>query len=221
MSTEPQAESVKPETEFVQVLPTDLWPAYEGIDQFSPEDLDEQRLFDQARVYDVLHQRAVPQPYRAAFQMPAEALEWAQEGRNTDLLLWGYVGTGKTHSAVAAGTLRTGLHRGNFRFAIANKAMRELKNFHDREAQEIMRGDLTRPTVLVMDDIVREKFTDTDVANMAELLDERHSAGKVTIFTTNKPPFEFEEYFGGHLTSRLIGGTRMVEVYGRDRRKNP
>lgn len=210
-----------PETTFAQVLPTDLWPAYEGIDQFSPEDPEEQRLFDQAYAYDILHQRAIPPAYRNAFQMPAEALEWAREGKDTDLLLWGYVGTGKTHGAIAAGTLRVGLHRGNFRFVAATKALRELKNFHDRDAQETMRWDLIRPTVVVLDDIAREKFTEADVANLTELLDERQGAGKVTIFTTNKPPFEFEEYFGGHLTSRLTGGTKMIQVIGPDRRKNP
>jgi DNA replication protein DnaC len=210
-----------PETIFVQVLPTDLWPTYEGIDQFSPEDLDEQRLFDQARAYDVLHQRAVPQPYRNAFQMPAEALDWARQGQDTDLLLWGYVGTGKTHAAVAAGTLRTGLHRGNFRFISATKALRGLKNFHDRDEQETMRGDLTRPTVLILDDIGREKFTDADVALVTELLDDRKADGKVTIFTTNVLPWGFDQQFGAPMTSRLEGGSFMVQVAGRDRRKNP
>lgn len=216
-----ESNSELPVTKFTEVLPVELWTDYEGTDQFPPEDLDEQRKFDQARIYDVLHQTAVPVPYRNAFQMPPEALEWARESNHTDLLLWGYVGTGKTHAAVAAGTLRTGLHQGTFRFVSATKALRTLKTFSDREGTENMRADLIRPSVLVLDDIGREKFTDADVAIMTEILDDRKAAGKVTLFTTNMPPWGFEEQFGDPMTSRLVGGSRLLEVVGPDRRKNP
>lgn len=211
-------------TPFVTVTPQDLWPDYEpGGGQFPPVDPEEQIRFDQARLYEVWH-RAVPEPLKKAFSMPADVLEWAREGEDTpgrDLLLWGYVGTGKSWSSVAGGALRAGLRRQTFKFVLANKALRALKNWSDTEAMELMRADLTLPNVLVLDDIGREKFNDPDVANLTELMDDRHGAGKVTIFTTNRPPFRFEEYFGSHLTSRLLGGSLGLEIIGRDRRQNP
>lgn len=208
-----------PETEFVSVTPQDIWPGYEtGGTQYPPED--DQESFDRARVYEAWH-AGVPQPLRTAFQMPPEALEWATGGQDTDLLFWGYVGTGKSYSSVAAGTLRAAYHHGSFRFEGAGKALRTLKDYSNREVMEIMRADLTRPDVLVLDDIGREKFNDPDVASLTELLDERQGAGKVTIFTTNLAPILFEEYFGNHLTSRLLGGTLSVRIVGRDRRQNP
>jgi DNA replication protein DnaC len=207
--------------EFVTFLPTDIYPAYVGYENiYPPEDPVEERLFDQARIYDASH-RLAPKPLRAAFQMPREALEWAQEGQDTDLLLWGHVGVGKSHSAVATGTLRAGLELCSFAFHPANKSLRVLKNYSDREAMEEMRADLTRPEILVFDDIGREKFNEPDVANMTELLDERQAKGRVSIFTTNLHPKSLKDYFGDHLTSRLVGGARMIQVTGRDRRVNP
>ena len=209
-------------TEFVTFTPQDIWPKFEGQQQFPPTDPDEQPLFNQARVYEAWHS-AAPAPFRGAFEMPSPALDWARgvkgpEPRN--LLFWGYVGTGKTHAAVAAGTLRAATHWGTFRFEMAGKVLRQLKNHSDREAMEIMRADTIRPDVLLLDDIGREKFTDVDVAVMSELLDERQGASKVTVFTTNLSPLDFEENFGDHLTSRLTGGTVFVHVAGEDRRQS-
>ena len=219
-AVEPDAE----ETEFITVIPQDLWVLYEtGGGQFPPEDPEEQIRFDQARLYEVWHS-SVPEPLKKAFSMPVDVLEWAREGEDTpprDLLLWGHVGAGKSYSAVAGGSLRAGLRRQTFRFAQAGKSLRALKNWNDTDAMELMRADLIHPNVLVLDDIGREKFNDPDVANLTELLDDRQGAGKVTIFTTNVPPTQFEEYFGSHLTSRLLGGTLMLRVRGRDRRRNP
>lgn len=223
MSTEPLPEEIEEpqETEFVSCTPQDLWPDYEsGGSQYPPEDLGEAERFDQARIYEAWH-AGVPRQLQNAFQMPAEALAWAREGKDTDLLFWGYVGTGKSFSSVAAGTLRAALRRKSFRFEGAGKALRMLKDHSNKEAMETMRADLNRPDVLVLDDIGRERLTEVDVASLTELLDTRQGAGKVTIFTTNLAPILFEEYFGDHLTSRLLGGTISIRIIGRDRRQNP
>jgi DNA replication protein DnaC len=207
--------------EFMTFTPQDIWPKFEGQQQFPPVEETEQPLFNQARVYQAWHS-AAPLPLRNAYEMPPAALDWARCPHGSeprDLLFWGHVGTGKSHSAVAAGTLRAASHWGTFRFELAGKVLRQLKNHSDREAMEIMRADTLRPDVLVLDDIGREKLTDVDIASMTELMDERRGTGKVTIFTTNLSPLDFDEYFGSHLTSRLLGGTVVVQVFGEDRRQ--
>jgi DNA replication protein DnaC len=208
-----------PATPLVRYTPQDIWPEYEsGGMQFPPEDPEEAKRFDQARRYEQLHKNA-PGPLVEAYEMPAAALEWAREGKGTSLLLWGYVGTGKSFSATAAGTLYAALHNRTFWSQLAAKYLRSVKNYDNRDGMDEMRSDLMRPGVLVLDDIGRSKLTDVDVESMTELLDERMAHNRVTLFTTNLMPTQFEEYFGGHLASRLLGGTKVLRLEGPDRRQ--
>jgi DNA replication protein DnaC len=215
------------ESEFVRIVPTDLWAGYEGTGQFPPEDPEDLARFDQALKLETTH-RGVPPEYREAYEMPNAAIDWANHGNSLaqpgrpssvrNLVLWGDVGTGKTHGAIAAGCLYAALHSKSFKFLQSYSWLRVAKNWDSKAALEEARADATVPGIVVLDDIGRTKATPTDVETLTEMLDHRRWHLKPTIFTTNQPPVMFEEYFGAHLASRILGSAEIIPVTGEDRR---
>lgn len=203
--------------ELVTVRPTDLWSAYTGLDQYPPEDPYELLLFDQALMYDTNLSNAPPM-FRDAHEMPVKARDWAEADSPGNLLLFGPVGVGKTFSAVAAGALCAGLRTRGFWMLGCQDFLRKAKNYDDKETMELIRSEARRSDVLLLDDIGRSKITEADVEILTELIEERMMNYRPTIMTTNKSPEEFEEAFGDHLASRMLGGATLVPYIGPDRR---
>lgn len=208
-------------TEFVRVVPTDLYPAYLGPGQFAPEEPEDILAFDRALQFELNHRNA-PLEYREAYEMPPEAAEWAQnpdERRN--LILWGNAGVGKTHSAVAAGCLYAGVHQTPFLLLRSGQLLKSAKNYDSKSEMANAKADATIPGVVLIDDIGRTKATDTDIETFSDMMDARRAGLKPTIFTTNAFPGSFGEVFGDHLASRLLGGALVINVVGPDRRDTP
>jgi DNA replication protein DnaC len=206
-------------TEWITVRPQDLWPHYTGADQYPPLDDGEEalRLFDSARFFDTAH-RLAPPMYRNAWEMPVPLHRWVTERIEGNAMLFGPPGRGKTHAAVAAGCLLSGLDLAGFAFISTYRWLSEIKNFRDPEAAEEARARAELAHVLVIDDIGRANVTDYDIENLAQLLDERLDRRRRTIMTSNLLAEEFADVFGDHLTSRLLWQAEEILVDGVDRR---
>jgi DNA replication protein DnaC len=208
-------------TKIIDVVPTDLWSGYQGTGQFAPEGAEEIRRFDNALHYELSHRNAPPE-YREAYQMPPEARDWAMvANQRRNLILWGEAGVGKTHIAVAAGSLYAAMHLVSFKMLRSGQFLKAAKNHDSRDSIDNARADARLPGVVLIDDIGRSKATDVDVETFTDMMDERRSALRPTIFTTNLLPGEFEECFGTHLTSRFVGGALVIQIVGPDRRATP
>lgn len=158
---------------------------------------------------------AVPAKYKNVHlnDLPRKLQEIIKYSEN--LLLWGNVGVGKTHAALAALRHCIGLQR-SIRFVNWESFMIELRDFdHGTEAKKL--NDLIRPAVLVIDD-VGLSASDYSSKALFILIDQRLNQSKKTILTANIPLEELEALYGQRIGSRL-SEYRIIRLNGKDRRK--
>lgn len=110
--------------------------------------------------------------------------EWAKNPvRN--IVLEGSNHTGKTHLITAATNelSRRGIY---VRMALISTIYSTIKEAYDRGAPEYLYKEIyTKPDVLVIDDLGKERVTDWTVSTLFDLIDARYRNGKVTAITTN------------------------------------
>lgn len=83
-----------------------------------------------------------------------------------------------------------------------------------REFQEFTRRQLK---VLLIDDVFADRATETDVANIAELVEQRRTRELATIMTGNHSQLDIEQRYSVRLTERVLEG-RMVRFTGKSHR---
>jgi len=95
-----------------------------------------------------------------------------------------------------------------------------LKNF-SQDGFDVQRafGELTRKQLrlLMIDDVFADKATETDIANIAELVERRKNAGLMTILTGNKTVVDVEREYSIRLAERLLDG-RVIRFAGKSHR---
>lgn len=110
--------------------------------------------------------------------------EWAKNPvRN--IVLEGSNHTGKTHLITAATNelSRRGVY---VRMALISTIYSTIKEAYDRGAPEYLYKEIyTKPDVLVIDDLGKERVTDWTVSTLFDLIDARYRNGKVTAIATN------------------------------------
>lgn len=110
--------------------------------------------------------------------------EWAKNPvRN--IVLEGSNHTGKTHLITAATNelSRRGVY---VRMALISTIYSTIKEAYDRGAPEYLYKEIyTKPDILVIDDLGKERVTDWTVSTLFDVIDERYRNGKVTAVTTN------------------------------------
>lgn len=110
--------------------------------------------------------------------------EWAKNPvRN--IVLEGSNHTGKTHLITAATNelSRRGVY---VRMALISTIYSTIKEAYDRGAPEYLYKEIyTKPDILVIDDLGKERVTDWTVSTLFDLIDARYRNGKVTAITTN------------------------------------
>lgn len=110
--------------------------------------------------------------------------EWAKNPvRN--IVLEGSNHTGKTHLITAATNelSRRGIY---VRMALISTIYSTIKEAYDRGAPEYLYKEIyTKPDILVIDDLGKERVTDWTVSTLFDLIDARYRNGKVTAITTN------------------------------------
>lgn len=126
--------------------------------------------------------------YKPHNQSTKEALEackkYVDESKTENLLLFGNVGTGKSHLAIAvAGEL---LKKGvpllyvGYRELVTN--LKALAMEHEDRIREI--GKYKNPAVLLIDDLYKHSRTEADLGLIYEIVNDRYLSGKRTIITT-------------------------------------
>jgi DNA replication protein DnaC len=137
--------------------------------------------------------------------------------RNGGLLLYGPVGTGKTH--LAAAIVRAAVEAGSgavfCRAADVYRALRDTFDGQQKEGSIIDR--LTGAELLVLDDVAAGSLSDFERRTTLEIIDRRISAQLPSVVTTNWTVDEIARKMDERIASRLAGFT-SVAFTGCDRR---
>lgn len=148
------------------------------------------------------------------------ALRWLHAGES--LILFGPVGTGKTHAAQAFGHLAL-RHGADVRFAKTSRILADLAGGHaDRTWHKRLR-DLTRPDILILDDFAMRELTPAQADDLYELISER--VGRSLILTSNRSPTDWYPLFPNpvvaeSLLDRVINTSHQVFMNGPSYRPN-
>lgn len=135
------------------------------------------------------------------------------DGEPRNLVLFGPVGTGKTHAAVAALRARFALDYVTARFAPAVELLDELRPGGPDGAME----RAAAVDWLLLDDLGSERATDWTAERMYALVNRRWLDQRPIIATTNLDPDELKEH-DPRLYSRLMDGAAVLRLGGDDRR---
>jgi DNA replication protein DnaC len=143
-----------------------------------------------------------------------------------NLLLIGNYGTGKSHLAVS--TAKEIMHQKivpAFVFSTPSllTKLRSTYNRNSYESEEKIINQLSRVSLLVLDDIGAEQSKPSEqneqswaTSKIFEIIDNR--IGKHTIYTTNYDLKELQQRLGGRNFSRMMENTHVVKMYGEDYR---
>jgi len=141
----------------------------------------------------------------------AAVKEWNGE---SDVLLLGNVGAGKTHAAVALA--REVYDQGlDVMFRPALGLVEDLKPDGDPKALE----RASKTGLLVLDDLGTERRTDFSADRISLLLVTRYDDCLPTIVTSNLAPELLEKQVGERIWSRLYHDSLRVKTAGSDRRR--
>jgi DNA replication protein DnaC len=164
--------------------------------------------------------------FAASAKLPAAqirdlmALRWLHTGES--LVLYGPVGTGKTHLAQAFGHLAI-RHGAEVRFLKTSRVLADLAGGHaDRTWHKRLR-DLARPAILILDDFAMRELTPAQADDLYELIGER--TGTSMILTSNRAPMDWYPLFPNpvvaeSLLDRLINTSHQVFMNGPSYRPN-
>lgn len=140
------------------------------------------------------------------------------EKRKNVRLITGGVGTGKTHlaSAIANRLCERGI---KVLFATYEQHLQHIKDEFDNESQKTYLERMKTISVLVLDDIGREKRTDWSLATLYSVINYRYEHMLPTIITTNLSDNDFFNWVGGDVASRLYETMFAIRTIGEDYRK--
>lgn len=149
-----------------------------------------------------------------------ESMRWCQEGR--PLILIGPTGVGKTYLARALG-IRACEHGKHVLFMtitefLENQSLARTSNTYLR-----FREKLTRPDLLILDDLGMRKFSSQEAEDLRDIIEQR-SYGKSTLFTTQLPLEHWREVIGDEiifdaLIDRLEPPGIILKITGESYRK--
>lgn len=156
--------------------------------------------------------------------------KFVKEYPNLDygLLLIGPVGVGKTHLAVSVVKELIRTKRAQCLFYDFRDLLKEIQDSYNPESQRSESGILQpvyNAEVLVLDELGAAKPTAWVQDTMTQIINMRYNQKRTTIFTTNyldEPSLSDEtltERVGERLRSRLYEMCKMVQITGRDYRK--
>lgn len=191
---------------------------------------DQEAMLRQYRIAQQLGAAAIPSRftdrsldgYQAETERQQKALESCREyAENFDqhyrdgrcLMLMGLPGTGKTHLAcgIANYLIR---HRGRTAvYRTVGGMLIELKSSYDRQSEhsesQVMDG-LTKPDLLVLDEIGATKPTEFELATLFAVINSRYEQQLPTLIVSNLAPKELHTAIGERCVDRLREGGGIV-----------
>lgn len=164
----------------------------------------------------------IAEMYAGAETDEADVQAWIQAWRRDPhrcpwLLLVGPVGTGKTHSAVAAIRQAVRVPRAvTWEFATCSQLLDDLRPGGPDDAEDrYMRCDL-----LVIDDIAMVKTnSEWAIETLYRIIDYRRRSNRPVIVTSNLPPRELSTVLNEQIVSRIAQSCTVVALTGADRRR--
>ena len=112
--------------------------------------------------------------------------------KNQGLLLYGDVGTGKTHFACCIGNYVME-HLSTVFATSLIKILQKAKSFRDADDEEAYISRLNYADLLILDDLGAERSTDYALEIVYNVIDSRYRSGKPMIVTTNLTLDEMRE----------------------------
>lgn len=183
-----------------------------------------------ARARATLARRQVPERFVDAEvgDAPAELAErlnaWVRQPVRPNLVLVGSAGRGKSHLAAAAVMAAYRLHgeAAAFRWTTVAALMERSRPEGDDDGGPSL-SMLRQIGVAVLDDLGAERASDWTAERLALLIDQRWSAGKPLVVTSNLglgPDGALAQHVGERAYSRLVGdGALVLTLAGIDRRR--
>ena len=150
------------------------------------------------------------------------ALRWLAAGES--VILYGPVGVGKSHIAQALGHLAI-RHGAEVRFTKASRVLATLAGGHADRSWDKRLSELTRPTVLILDDFAMRELSAAQADDLYELVTSRAAAGHSLVLTSNRSPVDWYPLFPNpvvaeSLLDRLINTSHQVFMNGPSYRPN-
>lgn len=147
--------------------------------------------------------------------------EWANKQIQPFLTLYGGVGVGKTHLALAAACEMIENQGIAVRYFSSSELIRKIQNnMKDNNPVSII-DQVKNAQALIIDDIGREYSTPFVEATMHEIIDYRYSKKLLTLVATNHSLGELEKIVGVPVVSRLKDSKvgRFIVIDGKDIRE--
>ena len=143
------------------------------------------------------------------------------KAENLGLLLWGYVGTGKSFMAacIANALLEQGVPVLMTNFS---KILNQMGAMYSEERYQYIASFSNFP-LLIIDDLGIERNTEYALEQVYAVIDERYKSGLPLIITTNLTMDELNDpadVAHGRIYSRVLEMCTPIQVLGSDRRKD-
>lgn len=172
------------------------------------------RTVDDLRACCPAHQRVIDIAQRYVEKWPDV------RRKCSSLVFWGGIGTTKTVTATAIGQgiARLGVRAAYTTINALVLRVKETWRPGATETETAVLASLAVPELLVIDEIGRQKGSETELLTLAQVIDRRYELLKPTLLISNLPPTGITERIGEAAMSRIRQGGMVLHFDWPDQR---